>query len=422
MGCDIHFQLERAVRRPDHATVRARVLAMMLAKRAAAEQRKPDEAAEEPRAEDAMEVDAGLGEYMLPPELWERVAQMVPATLDTTWVQCPFLDWATAATKAFPAMHAEYASVVEQAEMRVKATLAEEGHDDDDYYIEYFGESMREVMEQIDSKMTYAFQDLDIGRRNYNAFALFGCGARAHPDLKIKMLGCVREGWPLDLAKPLFEEPFGDLFSLDSDSDLHSHHYVTLEGLMSVDWDAPATSTLDNGRRLRPKGPVKFGSGKTTAAQWQHMLQYLLNYDTEEEKKKRHSTYLYSHMGAEDFPFLIGMSDDVKAQLTRGCEAIIAREDEEDDLPEPEDETDEDVRLFRTHLEKLDEHQSRRTLMLMSRGSPEVVPPTEKTRRQILEVGYSDVDVYEQLRALEAKIIQGGAELSDLRLIIAFDN
>ena len=109
-------------------------------------------------------------------------------------------------------------------------------------------------------------------------------------------------------------------------------------------------------------------------------------------------------------------------RAARGCEAMIALEDE-DDLPEPEDEPDEDVRLFRTYLVEMEQRHARQMLMMFSRASPdEVVPPTEKTRRQILEVGYSDVDVYEQLRAFEAKIVQGGAELSDFRFIIAFDN
>ena len=53
------------------------------------------------------------------------------------------------------------------------------------------------VVKEMGEVVTPVFgQELQLERRNYNAFALFGHGSRAQSGLRIKRLGCVRSGRP----------------------------------------------------------------------------------------------------------------------------------------------------------------------------------------------------------------------------------
>ena len=100
MGCDILTRLERRATRPDTATVRGRLIALMLGNRS------------ERRGSD---VD------LLTRELWFRVAQLYPATYSTQWLDCPwFAQLVLCSASDFPKRHAQL--LVDQS---VQVALAE---------------------------------------------------------------------------------------------------------------------------------------------------------------------------------------------------------------------------------------------------------------------------------------------------------
>ena len=87
-----------------------------------------------------------------------------------------------------------------------------------------------------DHALTAVFgADLQLERRNYNAFALFGHSGRAQEALHVERLGCMRSGWPVELA---FGGGLACGFTPEPDDpNLHSRHHCSLDGLFAVDWE-----------------------------------------------------------------------------------------------------------------------------------------------------------------------------------------
>ena len=237
MGCDIHLALERGIFKPDPPTVAARVYALALAKQLTSHEAAQEEADAERNAEQ-LASECGQADWahlmqteeeeqppalLLPPELWERIARTCPVTLCMDWVACPFTQLAALPRDAFESKHegltALIKSTAEAVSEELKGRLEEEirssmppeiasmPSDEAQQWLSWqvqwgLDEAISQavsaaVVKEMGEVVTPVFgQELQLERRNYNAFALFGHGSRAQSGLRIKRLGCVRSGRP----------------------------------------------------------------------------------------------------------------------------------------------------------------------------------------------------------------------------------
>ena len=201
MGCDIHIVVERCLRKPDAATRRARVLCLILAKRAASEPA-PTEALAAQGQEEACP-------FHLPQELWLKVARQCPVTLGAEvekWVRCPYTEWLVTSAMMWPTLHTEsqvrYADAVarakEEALRGARAMLGEdlsqEEFEDSDEWWE-FESGVEEAALASAAPASYQpatysqatgyvvghggwDDDVPMARRSYNAFGLISAHVR----------------------------------------------------------------------------------------------------------------------------------------------------------------------------------------------------------------------------------------------------
>ena len=131
--------------------------------------------------------------------------------------------------------------------------------EDDDFYLDAQTEAYDAAYMDARGENLHPWDyRLGLGERNYNAVGLFSAdvgSVRSQPHLGIKVLGCLRPGWPVDKAASLYPDPFED--DRFTDPNLHSRSFCTLEGLFDVDWSMSCASTARSGRCFRPKGPVR---------------------------------------------------------------------------------------------------------------------------------------------------------------------
>ena len=193
MGCDMHLAVfERAVaRHPDRASMSARLVAMMLSKRAAQEQT------------DSNGSGATQLWLILTEECWEHVAKACQVTFRIEWVPCPFGEWLDLSSQDFPVAYQRF----ETARAAVMQNVPAEDFDPFDDEQARSIENLILAKTNVGStrKVGTSWQD-DFGvfgARNYDAFGLFSPGVGSYRSsylLKIKTLGCMRDGWPADIS------------------------------------------------------------------------------------------------------------------------------------------------------------------------------------------------------------------------------
>ncbi len=248
----MYLSLERMIGKPDSATVRARQFALMMAKRAAAPL-----------------TDANADELPhFAPELWLQIARAVPLScVHAKWVECPFLEWATMPTSAFPTAYAEFSRRLVvglrecMAEYEAECEAYEAEFPDARPYDDYYElEALRDDA-WCDAKKSCGcghpvFDGLELdGSRGYH-FAFFSPRSayyhardldnnqRSIPGC-VKALQCMQRGRPDDMAVKL--RALIDEHDYDPDDEDSVEGFCTLDALFAVDWEVSCASTARSG-------------------------------------------------------------------------------------------------------------------------------------------------------------------------------
>ena len=208
-------------------------------------------------------------------DLWVHIARAIPVTLaGKGWVQCPYYEWMVTPRQSFPDLHRDFVRRLKAATQRLRPPAELYGEDD---VHEHFQDEMRaadKAWKEVSAGMSASLPNL-LGDRHYNRFGLFSSdvgSVRSDAALGVKMLGCLRSGWPLDKAPALYPSLFDDDAT---DENMHSRCFCTLEGLFAVDWSVSCSSTARSGQRFRPMGNVRGSRAQVELQQLEYAAQYM---------------------------------------------------------------------------------------------------------------------------------------------------
>ena len=452
MPWEMYFRLERPIRwRPDEASLRVRLVALMLSKRA-------EQGSCIAHSEGVAENTAQLQTWkILNAECWEHVARVCPVSVCTEWAVCPFDHWLDLPAAEFAAAYQHF----EAEKQNVLGDLLERLDFDEDLntILENEGrwEELDVILDQAQRDIcSRAFGDTRVkpvsigGLRDTggDVWSLFIHLASRQKN--VRPLGCMREGIPIDVAKPIrwvrawfnsdvidrardfcSDVLFGSLVEYydsyyDQRNDffkpLYMDQYIdewifdsaqhfftetfgfcfcTLDGLFAVDWDLDCSSGLSSGRHLRPSGKVrdvwKSRDILCSHREWRNLEDWL----------EGHSLSKLRDVVQRDPQHV---SENMKEQLQRGHEAMILLDVHGQEL---DDEQDDAYHAYKSYLAG----------NWNGNRYPPPVSPRQSTRRQVLhEYASGDVDVAEALKMLEKRIIDAGADPAHFRLVVFFSS
>ena len=430
MGVDLCFRLERAIGwRPDAASLQVRLVALMLSKRA--EQSSSDAHSE------GNSDDAAQKWKILSAECWGHVARSCPVTVCPEWVVCPFDHWLDLSASEFRAAYRHFETQTENVLRELPEGFGVD--EDHDWESENLSDERREELDEIASTaardiFSRAFGDDGAEYRRppeldhlfpYRSEADFFFNYAGHRSetgwTRVRPLGCVRQGIPIDAAKPMLwlqqwfdEGPRADwrgMFYEGADIDI-MHHYIedifdpgvgqyggfcfcTLDGLFAVDWDLDCNSGLSSGLHLRPRGKVRDFWGSGNLASWleEHSLSNLRDMMQKDREN---------------------VSEHMKDQLQRGHEAMMLLDVHGQEL---DDQQDDAYYAYKDYCAGFFSRNTRyptpREKHSWSEG---------KTRRQIMTKCASgqDWDSVENVKELEKRIVDAGADPTHFRVIAFF--
>ena len=418
------MRLERAIGwRPDAASLQVRLVALMLSKRA--EQSSSDAHSE------GNSDDAAQKWKILSAECWEHVARSCPVTVCTEWVVCPFDHWLDLSAAEFRAAYRHFETQTENVLRELPEGFGVD--EDHDWESENLSDERREELDEIASTaardiFSRAFGDdgaegvLSVNAsldclRPYKSDALFFFMYAGHSECTgwttVRPLGCVRQGIPIDAAKPMLwlqqwfdEGPRADwrgMFYEGADIHIKNDYiedifgpfteygnfcFYTLDGLFAVDWDLDCNSGLSSGLHLRPRGKVRDFWGSGNLASWleEHSLSNLRDMMQKDREN---------------------VSEHMKDQLQRGHEAMMLLDVHGQEL---DDQQDDAYYAYKDYCASCPGYRTPREKHSRSEG---------KTRRQIMNKCASgqDWDSVGEVKALEKRIVDAGADPAHFRLI-----
>ena len=429
MGVDLCFRLERAIGwRPDAASLQVRLVALMLSKRA--EQSSSDAHSE------GNSDDAAQKWKILSAECWEHVARSCPVTVCPEWVVCPFDHWLDLSASEFRAAYRHFETQTENVLRELpEGFRADEDHD---WESANLSDERREELDEIARTAQWdifsrAFGD-DGAESVLSVDASLGClspykseaqfffryaGHRSETGwTRVRPLGCVRQGIPIDAAKPMLwlqqwfdEGPRADwrgmfyegenIIMRDYIEDIFDQYqyggfcFCTLDGLFAVDWDLDCNSGLSSGLHLRPRGKVRDFWESGNLASWleEHSLSNLRDMMQKDREN---------------------VSEHMKDQLQRGHEAMMLLDVHGQEL---DDQQDDAYYAYKDYCAGFFSRNTRyptpREKHSWSEG---------KTRRQIMTKCASgqDWDSVENVKELEKRIVDAGADPTHFRVIAFF--
>ena len=422
MGVDLCFRLERAIGwRPDAASLQVRLVALMLSKRA--EQSSSDAHSE------GNSDDAAQKWKILSAECWEHVARSCPVTVCTEWVVCPFDHWLDLSASEFRAAYRHFETQTENVLRELPEGFGVD--EDHDWESENLSDERREELDEIASTaardiFSRAFGDDGAEYRRppeldhlfpYRSEADFFFNYAGHRSetgwTRVRPLGCVRQGIPIDAAKPMLwlqqwfdEGPRADwrgMFYEGADIQIKNDYiedifgpfteygnfcFYTLDGLFAVDWDLDCNSGLSSGLHLRPRGKVRDFWESGNLASWleEHSLSNLRDMMQKDREN---------------------VSEHMKDQLQRGHEAMMLLDVHGQEL---DDQQDDAYYAYKDYCASCPGYRTPREKHSRSEG---------KTRRQIMNKCASgqDWDSVGEVKALEKRIVDAGADPAHFRLI-----